>query len=430
MKEKLTKNLDLKILAILFSVILWLVIVNIDDPVKSVQFSDVNVKILNASVLEKQGKVYEVEDGTNLVTVTVIGRRSIIEDLAKENISAVADMRELTEMNTIGISLSSNKYGNELDSIKCDTDSVKLNIEEKKKVQKTIQTEIIGVPAEGYILGDLSVNLNRVNIEGPQSLINRIAYAKATLDVDEVSSNVIASVPIRLYDSKGEVVDSSRITMNISSVSVNQEVLVVKEVPIHCEVTGTPAEGYALTGEIILSRDSVRIAGKKNVVDSVTAITIPGDMLDVTGMKNNYKTIVDISEYLPDNVKFAVDALDPETEVTIGIQKETYTSVPFDESAIVIKNIPDGMKATLVYDGTYLKNTDNAVRIYGLPAAIAGFEKTNLRFELDFEEYMEEKGVTTLSAGTYWITPKVIAAEGLHLEEPLKFEVKLEKRMN
>ena len=78
MKEKLTKNLDLKILAILFSVILWLVIVNIDDPVKSVQFSDVNVKILNASVLEKQGKVYEIEDGTNLVTVTVIGRRSII----------------------------------------------------------------------------------------------------------------------------------------------------------------------------------------------------------------------------------------------------------------------------------------------------------------------------------------------------------------
>jgi len=96
-------NLDLKLLALLFSIILWLIVVNIDDPVKSVQFSGVEVKILNAGELENKGKVYEVIEDTGVVTVTVKGRRSIVEDISKENISAVADMRNLSSMNTLSI---------------------------------------------------------------------------------------------------------------------------------------------------------------------------------------------------------------------------------------------------------------------------------------------------------------------------------------
>ena len=57
MKKKITNNLDLKILALFFSVILWLIVVNIDDPVKTVTFSGVEVKILNGDELTKKGQV-------------------------------------------------------------------------------------------------------------------------------------------------------------------------------------------------------------------------------------------------------------------------------------------------------------------------------------------------------------------------------------
>jgi len=148
MKKKIMNNLDLKLLALLFSIILWLIVVNIDDPVKSVQFSGVEVKILNAGELENKGKVYEVIEDTGVVTVTVKGRRSIVEDISKENISAVADMRNLSSMNTLSIVVSSNKYANELDDIKCDTDNVKLNIEDLKKVQKGDRIEFPGVSSQ------------------------------------------------------------------------------------------------------------------------------------------------------------------------------------------------------------------------------------------------------------------------------------------
>ena len=95
MKEKLIKHLDLKILALLFAVILWLIVVNIDDPVKTVQFSGIKVQILHTSELEKQGLCYDVIEGTDTINVSVTGRRSIIEEISKENITATADMKAL-----------------------------------------------------------------------------------------------------------------------------------------------------------------------------------------------------------------------------------------------------------------------------------------------------------------------------------------------
>ena len=129
MKEKLTHNLDLKILALVFAVILWLIVVNIDDPVKSVQFSGVQVKILHGTELEKQGLCYEVLDNSDIIDVTVTGRRSIIEDISEDNIIATADMKDLSSMNTISIKVTSGKSGNELDNIKLSSENVKLNIE-------------------------------------------------------------------------------------------------------------------------------------------------------------------------------------------------------------------------------------------------------------------------------------------------------------
>ena len=79
MKQKLTHNLNLKVLAVLFSIIIWVIVVNIDDPVKNVQFDNVPIQVINESELTKENKVYEIKPGQEVVDVTVSGRRSVID---------------------------------------------------------------------------------------------------------------------------------------------------------------------------------------------------------------------------------------------------------------------------------------------------------------------------------------------------------------
>ena len=388
MKEKLTHNLDLKILALVFAVILWLIVVNIDDPVKSVQFSGVEVQILHASELEKQGLCYEVADNTNIVDVTVSGRRSIVEEISEENITATADMKDLTSMNTISIHVSSNKSPNDLDSIKSSSENVKLNIEELLTISKRIQVETSGTPEDGYILGNRTIDLNQVEVSGPKSIVSQVETAKATVDVSGVNSNISASVPIFLYDEEGNRIESSRIHMNISSINVTQEILFSKEVPVVYEFTGTPEEGYALTGEVITD-------------------------------------YVNLRDYLPASVDFADKSFDGNVVVTAIIRRETYTIITADIADVRIEGVPEEASAEIISDGTYVEDGKVKIRIYGLSEYLAEVDEAHLNIVLDLNEYAAQNGMTSVGTGTYHIVPTISLPEGVHLEDGCTITVRV-----
>lgn len=425
MKKKIMNNLDLKILAVLFSIILWLIVVNIDDPVKTVQFSGIEVQILNGNELEAQGKVYEILDDTGTVTVTIKGRRSIVEDISKENITAVADMKDLTSMNTLSIVVASNKYANELDDIKCNQDNVRISIEDLKKIQKVIDVEVVGEPANGYILGSITTNLNQIYLEGPESLIAKVSYAQAQVDVDGVTSNVSASVPIKLFDSNHKEINDSRINMNIKTVSVNQEILMTKEVPLMFDVAGDPADGYALTGEVTSDVKTVRIAGKKSVMEEIRSITIPASVLNVEGRQDSLSVQVNIADYLPNNVILADKQNGGNINITVEIQKETFITVSFDKSHVKVVNLPQGYRAEVLTDGNYLTNSETYLKIYGLADILSEYDEENVEPKLDIAEYMSQNGITELTPGTYSITPNFGLPRGAYIKDTFKIQVRI-----
>ena len=425
MKKRLLRNWDLKLLAVLFSIILWLIVVNIDDPVKSVDFAGINVQILNPDVLAQDGKVYEVLDESDEITVTVSGRRSVIEDISKENISAVADLSSLKEgENALEIKVSSNKYATDIDGITASRDNVILNIEDLKKIQKSIVVDVVGQVADGYILGDINTNLNQVVIEGPESVVSTIATAKAELNVSGVSANVSASAPIVLYDENGEIVDTSRLTMNIKTVSITQEVLVTKYVAVTAESSGTPAEGYALTGDITVSPEMVLIAGKKGAIDAVNTVFIPGTELDVTDLKSSLKATIDIRPFISDNVE-VVDERGSKVNVTVGIQKETFTNALFSRNDITVSGDTTGFDVEVLTDGTYLKESGNVLKFYGLSDSLTELNETGLAMDINMDDFRTTKGWDKLYPGTYWVVPTFNVPEGVHLNEDYKLQIKI-----
>ncbi len=418
-------NLDLKILAVLFSIILWLIVVNIDDPVKTVQFSGVEVQILNGEELEAQGKVYEVLDGTGEITVTVKGRRSIVEDIAKENITATADMKDLTTMDTLSIEVTSNKYPNEIDDIKSDQENVRLSIEDLKRVQKVIEIEVSGDPDDGYILGALTSNLNQIYLEGPESLINKISYARAQIDVDGVKSNVSSSVPIKLYDALGKEISDERISMNINTVSVNQEILMTKEVPVEYKIGGKPAEGYALTGVIESDVDTVLIAGRKAVLDEINSIVVPESVLNVEGLQTNLEARIKLHDYLPGNVIFAEDNMNGFTKVSVEVQKETFVTISFDKSDVKVENIPEGFRAEVLADGNYLTNQETNLKVYGLASVLEEYDEENAVPRVDMAAYMLQNSLAELKPGIYNINPDFGLPEGAYIKDNFKIQVRI-----
>lgn len=425
MKQKLKQNLDLKVLAVLFSVIIWIIVVNIDDPVKNVEFNDVPIRIVNDDVFTENNLVYMIEDDLKNVDVTVTGRRSIIEELTKEDIVVVADVKTINELNAIPLKMSANKYGNEIDGIKAEVDRITLDVEDLKKVQKAIVIEAIGEPAEKYVVGDASVNLNQVNVEGPKSVIEQVASAKVQVDVEGATSDVSVSSPIVLYDENGEKIDTTRLSININTVSVTQEVLYTKTVPIVCNPTGVPAEGYMYTGKVGINPEEVVIAGKKSVIDGIGQIIIPSSTINIADMKTNYVASINLENYLPSGVEIAPKVGDKRAVVTAFIEKVNEEEFTLSSSKLTVRNLPEGYTAEIVDGVCDVQEGKIRVNVKGLKAILEDVGASDINVYADIEDYMKKNNVKKLNPGTIDVVLWVELPEGLESTKEMKARVRI-----
>ena len=70
MKSRLTDNLILKILSVLMAILIWIVVLNINDPSKTRVISGIKVAVENESVITDNNQVYTITEG-QLISVTV-----------------------------------------------------------------------------------------------------------------------------------------------------------------------------------------------------------------------------------------------------------------------------------------------------------------------------------------------------------------------
>ena len=247
MKNKLTRNWGLKIASFLSAAVLWLVVTNINDPISTYRVTDVPVTIKNANLITERGQVYEVLDGTDMIdVVTISAPRSIIDSLDKSNIVAVADVNDLTSVDTVAIKLSTNKYSDKLDSIRGNIDSVRLSIEEKRDRSLPVKSITTGEVREGYVVGKVTTDQNLIRISGPQSIISQVSKAQAEVDISGFSNDISTDSEVRLYDENGKEIIAENIEKSISKVRVSVEILERKVLPLTCEVTGTPGTVFNL----------------------------------------------------------------------------------------------------------------------------------------------------------------------------------------
>lgn len=425
--KKLLNKVGPKLAALALAVLVWLIGVNLNDPVKTVTFSDVPVSILHSAELTSKGMVYEVVDDTDSITVSVTGRRSVIEDMSKDNIIATADMNELTNMSTIGIKVSTNKYANDISSIKSGADFVKLSVENSKKIFCPISVDILGEVADGYVLGDYSLNLNQVSVEGPESIVSTISSAKVELDVHGVINDINTSLPVKLYDAEGKEIKSERISLNVNNLSVAQTVLPVKEVPIIFNYSGIPAEGYSVTGEIKAEKTSVVIAARQAVLDRITSIETSPEDVRIDGATGNIMVNVSLLKSLPDGVVFAEEDFSGNVVVTVEIQKEIFKVFSFYPSEIRYIGLPADLKAEVVYNGN-IKEGENILKVYGLSSALEDFDSEGVTAIINFNDYLEEKDLTELKTGIVKIEPSFGIPEGTHLKDSCEIDIRISKK--
>lgn len=400
MKEKRRfgdNKLTLKILAVLIAILLWVIVVNVSDPIIESTYSGITVEVLNTELLSATNETYQVLDATDNITVTLSAKRSISDLLGKENIRATADMADLNrETGTIPIRLETTKYNDKIESIKSKTKTVSIEVEDLVRKQFRINPVVNGEPTDGYKVGDVLLDQNVVTVQGPASVMERIDHVTAEVSVTGMSGSISTTSNIRYYDSEDIQLSASRLSSNISSVSIQVELLATKSVGFSFNYSGEPAEGYGVLDEISADPEEVLVAGKASTIANLTAITIPATAMDVTGLAEDKEFLLDLKKYLPEGLSLADADFDGMITVTVPIEAMQTRSFEVKRSNVEITGTAAGFKASLSATGDTF-----AVSLTGMKSELEDLKGSSIKGTVSVASYMEDRGIAVLEKGVY-----------------------------
>ncbi len=410
MKQKLKKllldNWGLKLISLVLAFVLWFMVISIDDPVREKSFANIKVNLINTEELEAKGMVWEILDETDVIkTVSFDAPLSVRETIEASDIIAQADLGEITVAETVAIEFLCPKYSNQVTNISGSITNVKLRVEEKVSKWINIEYKLVGDVAEGYLVGGVSLEQNRLEIAGPQSKINEVTKAVVYVDVAGAKAGELsARVDVHLLDATGKEVSYPNVTKNTDAIKVTVDVHTTKEVPIEYSVSGVPAEGYLLNGIVTVSPDRVVVAGPGTTLNKINKVSIPLKELDVTGATGNVEKIIDLKNYLANNVYFGEADFDGKVTVIIEVEPVAEKKITLVKDNITLTNIPEG------YVAQFPDNISMpAVTLSGLKAEldVAG----GITGTVDVTEWFESLEADSLPLGIHALPVELIVPE-------------------
>ena len=414
----LTDNLGLKLLSVIAAIMLWLIIVSIDDPVTYQDFSGIRVTMLNEDAVTDKDKVYRIEDNSDIISVRVQARRSILEKLSSEDFIATADMEKNIKLdNLVGIevSCSSRKVrSSDVLNITKSRENVVIRIEDASSEQFNVLVNEIGQEGEGYMVGTAMPEQSLIQISGPASVIAEIRRVVVDLNKTGFTSDQVKNCEIKIYDNANNPIDTTYLEYNGKTTGMNVHVTMFKKktVRLRVDYTGTPGDGYSFQ-ELTFKPETLEIAGTAENIADLREISIPGEAVNIEGITEDTQINVDVTKYLPENIRLADDK-DASVAVAVTLEKKQGKTIGIPVSEIELRNIPKG------FNVSFGDLDEVEIIVMGTSTQLAELSEDAINVSLELEEYSK--------AGSYKGALEVELPQDYSLMEKAEVDFKLTKR--
>ncbi len=319
MKKNFLKKQDflLKILSLALSVVLWAVVMDIDNPERNMRFDDVPVRIIGASQLKAATGLELIEGEDTTVTVSLRGQSKSVGEVRASQITANVDISGLTEANEydLPVTVSVNKSGVETNYVNPGKIHVRVDRVESKDVP--VEVSVTGTPVDGYRAGKPTTATKKVTVQGPATELAQVAKAVATVDVSGRDSSLSDyECPVTLYDQDGAVITSTYVTSQTEKIKVSVPICRVNNIPL----TVTLKDGGNLTQnqvQCVIDPENVQvIASDQAVLNDIKEINL-GE-IDLGSVRTGTPITMSIKDKLPSGVSLVSGQ--PETaSVTISV---------------------------------------------------------------------------------------------------------------
>lgn len=415
MKKRLMNNLGLKLLAFLFAFMLWIGVMNQDNPITEETFDDIPVIVEHAEIITQSQKSYQIIEDTETVSVTVSAKRSELEKIKAENIIVTADMKEMYLESQIPVSVSI--PGIEYESAVASPRNIQVKIENNKSNSFPITVTTTGAVRDGYVLGTVEADPEGVVLNGPETMIENISKVVAEVDVSGLSKDSVLDAAVVCYDKDNNRISSDQLTSNLGTEGVKVRVTLYRteNVPVTVDTSWIEAaDGYSVA-EVSWSPQEIKVAGDDDALNRIEEIRIPAKAAAVSGVAQKTEKTIDVTPYLPEGIKLAEEGAN-NILVTIRVQKDGTKNIEIPVGSITVKNLNENLTMS------YLEGDNLEIHLTGRQEVLDLLDADVIAgsVSIDLAKYRE--------AGEYEVPVALEVPEGCKLDNTLKVRIILEKK--
>ena len=422
-KRKITDNIPLKIMSVAVAVVLWLIVVNIDNPIGTNYYTINDVELINKEYVESSdtiGKMCMPEQNQDSIKIAITASKKIRDKIKVTDISAVADLQQAVSLDTnpvmVPITVTCSVPGVSSNDIKVTPQNLSVNLDEKETQEFVVNVSRGDTkPGKDYEVGSLTANPEKVRITGPKTLVNKIDKVNATIELDGNTQDFTQDVNLTIIDKNQEALSDSE--MNSLRIENNAKVVVTARlwkirqgVGVSASYVGTPADGYEV-GSVKTVPDTISVAGSTEGLESLAennnVITIPADSIDISGESKDVEKKISLNNLLPDNVKLTSDSSE-DVWVTVNILPVGSKEFDIPTKNIEVKNKPDDLQVTFETAQIELRIKSDTKNMDDLDA------QKDIKLSIDLDGKKE---------GNYEVPVKVVLPDGYETVEDVTTEV-------
>ena len=373
-KGILTENILFKLGSLVFAFLVWLAVVNVNDPEITKTINAIPIEVTDPEALTRQNLEYNLI-GENVAQITITGKRSKVSNLSSSDFIAKAPLSQMSKVYSVPVyvEFKNAAYQNYV-IINQRTKTIQVSVESvvTKEFDVTINTE--GQPFSGYEIGQEIIGRDKIDITGRASVLNLISKVCVDVDVSDATRDIVGKYDIKLYQADGEEIESSRVSMSSQRTKVKIEILMTKSILINYNIEGEPDKDCTVT-DVENSATELKVIGKPEDVSKCENITLPKGTIDISGKIKTTTITVDLEKYLPDGVKI-YDSKNRKFQVVITIEKMITKRYELNNENVKWTNVPEGYQAALL-------SSKITINVKALPENHNMFDVNRIYFYID-----------------------------------------------
>jgi len=390
-------NLIWKATALVLAIVLWIIAVNIEDPIETRQFFSVRVGFENMETLSRLGLVLLNQDEIerSVVTARLQSNRRLLTQIESADLRAYVDLSAaiFAYADWLGGSISAPLNLRLPDFAAANIinhtilpANLTLLLDRLDTREFSVTPPVkMGELAQGYVSMTPIVEPQFVSITGPSSVLDSIDSVRTVVDLTGAYMDMEFIGVLEVYN-ENNIDITDRVTIIPAEVEIFVAVNLHAQIPVIMPaLTGALPDGYVVTN-IAIEPAYIDIVGRREDLADFRGILL--DPIDIRGMTGTVVVQKDARDSLRATPLSVQNSRPHEIDITITIEQEEMLELVIPmENIEIIGEPPAGF--TVEFPESFI------LRVMGVRRFIYGLDADSISASVDITDL--EEGVNSLA---------------------------------